>query len=88
MSGFVVTPGAVQPGCADARAPRRLARNARAEPAGGTWLDWLGAMLRTVATRRYLAEMDDRMLKDIGVTRADALQEAGRVPWDLGPRNC
>jgi uncharacterized protein YjiS (DUF1127 family) len=30
--------------------------------------------------------MDDRMLKDIGLTRSDALEEAARKPWDLGPR--
>jgi uncharacterized protein YjiS (DUF1127 family) len=29
--------------------------------------------------------MDDRMLKDIGVSRSDALEEAARAPWDLTP---
>lgn len=46
----------------------------------------LAWMLRAVATRRQLARLDDRMLKDIGITRAEALAEAGRAPWDLGPR--
>jgi len=50
------------------------------------WLAWLGAVLHAVETRRRLAEMDDRMLKDIGISRADALEEAGRAPWDLGAR--
>lgn len=47
----------------------------------------LGAMLRTIVTRRQLAEMDDRMLKDIGISRVDALQEADRLPWDTGRRS-
>ncbi|MCO6419952.1 DUF1127 domain-containing protein [Siccirubricoccus sp. KC 17139] len=44
------------------------------------------AMWRAIATRRQLAEMDDRMLRDIGISRADALHEAERAPWDLGRR--
>ena len=47
----------------------------------------LGAMLRAITTRRHLAEMDDRMLKDIGISRVDALREAERLPWDLGRRS-
>ncbi|HYZ34439.1 MAG TPA: DUF1127 domain-containing protein [Crenalkalicoccus sp.] len=43
-------------------------------------------MLAVLASRRLLARLDDRMLKDIGISRADALAEARRVPWDLGPR--
>ena len=44
------------------------------------------AMLRAAVTRRQLAEMDNRMLKDIGISRVDALQEADRLPWDLTRR--
>lgn len=43
----------------------------------------LGAMLRAIQTRRVLAGLDDRMLRDIGASRADALAEAARWPWDL-----
>jgi uncharacterized protein YjiS (DUF1127 family) len=43
-------------------------------------------MLRAVQTRRQLAQMDDRMLRDIGISRTDAMAEAGRAPWDLGRR--
>lgn len=50
------------------------------------WLAWLRRMLRAVESRRQLAEMDDRMLADIGVSRSEALQEASRAPWDLTPR--
>ncbi|HSA80924.1 MAG TPA: DUF1127 domain-containing protein [Geminicoccaceae bacterium] len=32
--------------------------------------------------RRALAAMSDHMLKDLGLTRADALREAGRPFWD------
>ena len=44
------------------------------------------AMLRAAITRRQLAQMDDRMLKDIGISRLDALSEADRLPWDLTGR--
>ncbi|HEV7266534.1 MAG TPA: DUF1127 domain-containing protein [Falsiroseomonas sp.] len=50
------------------------------------WLAWLAQAMRAIETRRRLAEMDDRMLKDIGVSRGDALEEANRAPWDLDPR--
>lgn len=33
------------------------------------------------ASRQSLARLDDRMLKDIGVTRAEAMKEARR--WDV-----
>jgi uncharacterized protein YjiS (DUF1127 family) len=45
----------------------------------------LRAMLRAATTRRYLMEMDDRMLKDIGISRVDAMREAERLPWDITP---
>jgi uncharacterized protein YjiS (DUF1127 family) len=32
--------------------------------------------------RRSLLELDDRLLKDIGITRADAQREASRPFWD------
>lgn len=38
---------------------------------------------RALRTRLSLADLDDRMLADIGVTRAQALREADRLPWDL-----
>ncbi len=58
---------------------------AAGQPATG-WLRWLAAMLRAIETRHRLAQMDDRMLKDIGITRSEALEEANRAPWDVGPR--
>ncbi len=41
-------------------------------------------MRRAHRTRRLLAEMDDRLLSDIGIGRGDALMEASRAPWDIG----
>ena len=41
---------------------------------------------QVVSTRRLLAEMDERMLADIGIDRAQALTEANRKPWDTDPR--
>jgi uncharacterized protein YjiS (DUF1127 family) len=41
---------------------------------------------RNAVTRRELAELDDRMLADIGVTRGAVLAEMDRFPWDDGPR--
>ncbi|MGK7870088.1 DUF1127 domain-containing protein [Falsiroseomonas sp. E2-1-a20] len=78
MSGFLLSPGALrQPGQAGFRrdVPQQH---------GGTWLDWLAVTLRVVTTRRQLAQMDDRMLKDIGITRSEALLESERAPWDIG----
>jgi uncharacterized protein YjiS (DUF1127 family) len=34
--------------------------------------------------RRALGALSDHMLKDFGLTRADALREAGRPFWDDG----
>ncbi len=50
------------------------------------WLAWLRRVLRAIESRRHLAEMDERMLADIGISRAEALREASRAPWDLTPR--
>ena len=44
----------------------------------------LAEMRRAQRTRRLLAEMDDRLLSDIGIGRGEALMEASRAPWDIG----
>ena len=43
-------------------------------------------MLRVRAERRRLMALDDRMLKDIGLSRSDAYSEAARSPFDLPSR--
>lgn len=55
-------------------------------PRKAGWFAWLRRTLRAVESRRHLAEMDARMLADIGISRAEALTEAARAPWDLTPR--
>ena len=50
-------------------------------------LAWFGLVLRTAQTRRLLAEMDGRMLADIGVTHSDAQTEAARPAWDTACRS-
>ena len=39
--------------------------------------------LRVYGERQELADLDARMLKDIGMTREEALAESGRPIWDL-----
>lgn len=56
-----------------------------AKPTGGLF-HTLRAALRAAASRRELAQMDERMLRDIGIGRSEALAEAERAPWDLAPR--
>ena len=43
-------------------------------------------MWEAARTRRILAEMEPRLLKDIGVSRSEAEAEAARAPWDIRPR--
>lgn len=50
------------------------------------WFAWMRRTLQAVESRRHLAEMDARMLADIGISRAEALREAARAPWDHAPR--
>ena len=46
---------------------------------------WTAAieMFQARQTRRLLAEMDDRLLADIGTTRSGAAMEANRPFWDI-----
>ena len=46
----------------------------------------LQAIRRAVQERRALAQMDSRMLADIGLSRAQAEAEINRKPWDIAPR--
>ena len=43
----------------------------------------LAYMYRVATTRQGLAELDDRMLKDLGVSRAQAQFELSRPVWKL-----
>ncbi len=64
------------------RLPERPVRPSLAQRA----LARLAEMHRAHRTRRLLAEMDDRLLADIGIGRGAALMEASRAPWDTGRR--
>lgn len=44
-----------------------------------TVMDWSDAARQ----RRALRSMSDEMLKDIGVSRTDAMREGGRPFWDV-----
>ena len=44
-----------------------------------TLMDWSDAARQ----RRALRSMSDEMLKDIGVSRTDAMREGGRPFWDV-----
>ena len=39
--------------------------------------------LRVMATRPNAAKLDDRMLADLGISRAQAEFEASRAPWRI-----
>jgi uncharacterized protein YjiS (DUF1127 family) len=47
---------------------------------------WLVRMHRVTSTRKLLAEMDARMLSDIGISRGEARREMDRAPWDFDSR--
>jgi len=79
MSGLSLTP------CPAPRATSGLTvRGGRLVERRGTgWFAWLIETLRVMETRRDLAEMDTRMLRDIGISHGEALREAARAPWDI-----
>lgn len=54
-----------------------------ARPTAMTVLSRLRLALAARAQRRALARFDARMLRDIGVTRAQAEAEASRPLWDV-----
>jgi uncharacterized protein YjiS (DUF1127 family) len=48
--------------------------------------DEVDSMMEVAATRRRLEEMDDRMLQDLGISRAQADFEASHVARRAGRR--
>lgn len=54
-------------------------------PAAKRLFEHLRAMRHALAGRIALAEMDERMFADIGISRTDAVFEIGRRPWDTVP---
>ncbi len=47
----------------------------------------VGRLADVLASRRDLLAMDDRTLKDLGISRAQAEFEATRAPWRLDARD-
>jgi uncharacterized protein YjiS (DUF1127 family) len=52
----------------------------------GTVAAGLRRVWRVATTRHALAQLDDRLLRDIGVSRAEVAAELHRAPWDTGRR--
>lgn len=46
----------------------------------------LRRMHQVMEGRRAIAQMDRRMLSDIGLSRAEAQEEVSRKPWDSAAR--
>lgn len=46
-------------------------------------LDWSRRVSSRLRQRRRLAELDDRMLRDIGVTRTQVAAEAAKPWWTM-----
>ncbi|MBR9970984.1 DUF1127 domain-containing protein [Magnetospirillum sulfuroxidans] len=44
-------------------------------------IDAVMTWIERAQQRRALARLDDRLLRDIGISRADALREADRAAW-------
>lgn len=62
----------------------RPARSAFRWPASAilrTLLGWAGRCAERNRQRRALARLDDRLLRDIGLSRADAETELREPPW-------
>lgn len=45
------------------------------------WIDLLATWLERARQRRALQRLDDRMLKDIGLSRADVAHESDKPFW-------
>lgn len=58
----------------------------RRAPRPDGWATTLRHALRVMETRRELATLDDRLLRDIGLGRQEAAREAARAPWDIRGR--
>jgi uncharacterized protein YjiS (DUF1127 family) len=70
--------------------PRPAVRTTGTDLHGNIWFaipsnvaGTVGVWLRRSQTRRRLAELEDRELRDIGVSRAQALDESKKPFWRL-----
>ncbi len=67
------------------RAPPSLTTSANGRLRTGILFFWETVLswLETHRQRRALARLDDRALRDIGISRADVWQEVNRPFWDV-----
>ncbi|WP_291295198.1 DUF1127 domain-containing protein [Elioraea sp.] len=56
-----------------------------AQPAPVSLWTVMRRMWVAVTTRHELASLDERMLHDLGLSKADVFREVGRAPWDTAP---
>ncbi|WP_159998571.1 DUF1127 domain-containing protein [Roseomonas sp. 18066] len=61
------------------RVPAQVAR-----PDG--WIRCLFRWIQVTRSRAHLAELDEHLLRDIGISRPDAAAETRRSPWDTTSR--
>lgn len=59
----------------------RLGDDTRDDHALGRAWTLLGCWLERSRSRRELVQMDERMLKDIGLSRSDSIVEGGKHFW-------
>ncbi len=52
----------------------------------GHFFSYIQKCFDVARERRQLLSLDDEVLKDIGVSRADAVREAGRSFWNIDER--
>ena len=81
MSGFVA-------GVPASLRQRRRADRRFAWALPNEWMRAMSRAMEVMVTRRQLAAMDQRMLADIGISRAEAQEEANRAFWDTAPHPC
>ncbi len=73
-----------QPGRHVVPLPRRGGASTAVARARALWRHWHGRLLlwqRRAATRRTMLLMSDHILKDVGLSRLDALREAEKPFW-------
>lgn len=66
----------------DARKPETIALSSALRRAGARLVLTLLQWQEMAQQRRRLQALDDRMLRDLGISRADARREGSRPFWD------